>query len=293
MSNEVLIAIVAINAVVTLSLWRMMAAKANRPAGLNKKAAKALWHSDPIVPRHDPPKVVGGDFRSFVHDADRTFFDDFKEFADVANWLLADEYVASRFRLQELPDGNVRLNIGYDSGPVAGRCFAVYYNQTRIGRLEIHPGFKYTTETPQVYTSVQLDWSRLLGYRTIVEFLGMIASHVTNPNPKSDEYFSARQGIQAALTERLWRTMECRSSTASSRMRRIWTGRTERALRWRGGVVLHPQKRLAEDRRNKQSRCSECAGKVDRPRPDRRGANDWRGSGSRRIADHRPLTASP
>jgi hypothetical protein len=50
MSNEVLIAIVAINAIATLSLWRMMATKASRPAGLNKKAAKALWHSDPIVP---------------------------------------------------------------------------------------------------------------------------------------------------------------------------------------------------------------------------------------------------
>jgi hypothetical protein len=62
MSNEVLIAIVAINAVVTLSLWRMMATKANRPVGLNKKAAKALWHSDPIVPRHDPPKVPGGGY---------------------------------------------------------------------------------------------------------------------------------------------------------------------------------------------------------------------------------------
>ena len=58
MSNEVLIAIVAINAIMTLSLWRMMATKASRPAGLNKKAAKALWHSDPIVPRHDPPKVL-------------------------------------------------------------------------------------------------------------------------------------------------------------------------------------------------------------------------------------------
>ena len=204
MSNEVLIAIVAINAVVTLSLWRMMDTKANRPAGLNKKAAKALWHSEPIVPRHDPPKVVGGRFPSLADEADRVFFDDFEEFADVVNWWFADEYVGSRFRLQELPDGNVRLNIGYDSGPVAGRCFAVYYNQTRIGRLEIHPGFKYSTETPQVYTSVQLDWSRLLGYRAIIEFLGMIASHVTNPNPKSDEYVSARQGIQAALTERLW-----------------------------------------------------------------------------------------
>jgi hypothetical protein len=35
-----------------------MATKASRPVGLKKKAAKALWHSDPIVPRHDPPKVL-------------------------------------------------------------------------------------------------------------------------------------------------------------------------------------------------------------------------------------------
>jgi hypothetical protein len=206
MSNEVLIAIVAINAVVTLSLWRMMATKASRPAGLSKKAAKALWHSDPIVPRHDPPKAVGGDFLSRLRDADRTFFGDFKEFADVVNWWFADEYVGSRFRLQDLPDSDVRLNIPFDSGPMFGRCFAVYYNQTRIGRLEMHPSYfpDYTTETPQVYTNVQIDWSRLLGYRTITEFLDAIASHVTNGSPKSDEYVSVRQGIQAALTEMLW-----------------------------------------------------------------------------------------
>ena len=162
MSYEVLVAIVAINAIMTLSLWRMMATKASRPAGLNKKAAKALWHSDPVVPRHEPPKVVGGDFSSLVHDRDRAFFDDFKEFADVVNQWLAT--LESRFRLQELPDGNVSLNVGYDSGPVAGRCFAVYYNQTRVGRLEINPSFPdYTTQTPNVFTSVQIDWSRLLG----------------------------------------------------------------------------------------------------------------------------------
>jgi hypothetical protein len=204
MRNEVLIAIVAINAVVTLSLWRMMATKANRPAGLKKKAAKALWHSDPIVPRHDPPKVGGGRFSSLVDEADRVFFDDFKEFADVVNWWFADKYVGSRFRLQELPDGDDRLNISFDDGPVLGRCFSVYYNQTRIGRLEIHPDFKYTTETPRVYASVQLDWSRFLGYGVITAFLDVIASHVTNPNPKSDEYVSARQGVQAALMGMLW-----------------------------------------------------------------------------------------
>jgi len=39
MSYEVLVAIVAINAIVTLSLWRMMATKVSRPAGLNKKGS--------------------------------------------------------------------------------------------------------------------------------------------------------------------------------------------------------------------------------------------------------------
>lgn len=205
MSYEVLVAIVAINAIVTLSLWRMMATKASRPAGLNKKAAKALWHSDPILPRHDPPKAVGGKLPSLHDDVDRTFFEDFRDFADVVNWFLADKYVGSRFRLQELPDGNVRLNTDHDSGPVAGRCFAVYYNQTRVGRLEIRPHFpEYTTRAPRVFTSVQINWSRLLGYSAMTEFLGVIASHVTDPRPKSDEYASARHGIQAALTATLW-----------------------------------------------------------------------------------------
>jgi hypothetical protein len=198
MSYEVLVAIVAINAIMTLSLWRMMATKVSRPAGLNKKAAKALWHSDPIVPQHDPPKVPGGRFS----DEDKAFFLDFREFADVVNqWLATSE---SRFRLQELSDGNLRLNVP-DDQPVFGRPFAIYYNQSPVGRLEICPSYRgYTSETPEVFTSVQIRWSRLLGYRTITEFLDVIASHVTNPHPKSDEYVGVRQGIQAALMETLW-----------------------------------------------------------------------------------------
>ena len=198
MSYEVLVAIVAINAIMTLSLWRMMATKASRPAGLNKKAAKALWHSDPIVPRHNPPKVISGDFPSLASDADRTFFLDFQEFADVVNrWLTTLE---SRFRLQELPDDHLRLNVP-DDQPMFGRSFAIFYNQSLVGRLEIRSGFpEYTTQMPHVSTSVQIVWSRFLGYRTITEFLDAIASHVTDPSPKSDEYVIPK----APLTD-LWR----------------------------------------------------------------------------------------
>lgn len=205
LSYDVLTAIVAINAIVTFSLWRLVATKVTRPAGVNKKAAKALWNSDPIVPRHEPPNFVGRDNPGWGDDAARTFFDDFKEFADVVNWWLADKYIATRFRLQNLPDLNVSLNVSTDGGPTVGRCFAIYYNQSRIGRLEVHPSIlDYTTQAPCVYTSVRIDWARLLGYVEITEFLGMIASHVTNPDPKSDEYIAARQRIQYSLTETLW-----------------------------------------------------------------------------------------
>ena len=151
MSYEVLVAIVAINAIMTLSLWRMMATKADRPGGLNKKAAKALWHSDPIVPRHNPP-IPGGGYSSLHSDEDKAFFFDFQEFADVTNrWLATPD---SRFRLQELPDDHLRLNVP-DDQPVFGRSFAIYYNQSPVGRLELCPSYRgYTSETSEVSTSV-------------------------------------------------------------------------------------------------------------------------------------------
>ena len=62
MSYELLATIVVINAFVTFALWRKVGRKATKSFGLNKKAAKALWGSAPIVPRHDPPTAPGGQF---------------------------------------------------------------------------------------------------------------------------------------------------------------------------------------------------------------------------------------
>jgi hypothetical protein len=202
-SYEVLVAVVVINALVTLSLWRQMANKVNR-VRLNEKGTKALWRCDPIVPRHDPPKAVGADFSSAVRDVDRTFFEDFKEFADVVNWSLAeDEYW--RFRLQDLPDTVLRLDVPHDMfPPPLGRCFKVYHNQLRVGRVEIGPSHGYATETPLVRTSVRIDLARFLGCRAITDFLRTIASYVTNSNRKSDEGIDAEQCIQVALMGPLW-----------------------------------------------------------------------------------------
>jgi hypothetical protein len=205
MNYELLVFIVLANLAVTLSLWRRTASKANKPPGLNKKAAKELWHSEPITPKHEPPTVAGGEFASLAHDHDRRFFADFRDFCDVVNWWLADEYVGSRWRLQDLPDGDLRL---HSDGPILGRSFALFYNQMRLGELKVHPAFEYSTEAPQVHTNIEIRWVRLLSLNAITDLLDCIASHVADPKPNSAEYAAARQAIHFALTKALWATQE-------------------------------------------------------------------------------------
>jgi hypothetical protein len=120
------------------------------------------------------------------------------------NWWLTEEHVASRFRLQDLPDGDRSLNVDFSHGPTLGRSFAIYYNQTRVGRLEISPGTGYRAERPEVYASVEIDWARFFGFTELTQFLGAIAWHVTTGNPQKDDYKDARWSITAALTRTLW-----------------------------------------------------------------------------------------
>lgn len=205
MAYEVLVLIVVVNVLVTVSLWRRMASKANRGPELNKKASAQLWHSDPISPKHEPPKVAGGEFAALAGKVDREFFADFRDFANVTNWWLADEFTASRFRLQDLPDGDLSLNVDFSSGPSLGRCFAIYYNQTRIGRLEIAPGgHEYNPASPEVYTSVKIDWARFFDFSELSEFLGQIAWHVTTGDPNNEDFKGARSNINSAFTRTLW-----------------------------------------------------------------------------------------
>jgi hypothetical protein len=83
MTFSVLIALVILNVMAVVSLWR---AAARRPARPKKQFIAALLHSDPIVPKHRRPKDSGEGFSSLVSDQDRQFFKDFDDFADVVNW---------------------------------------------------------------------------------------------------------------------------------------------------------------------------------------------------------------
>jgi hypothetical protein len=159
-------------------LWQKDATKTNRPARLIRKAAKLLWRCDPIVPRHDPPKVDVVEFPD-VHAYRRKFFLDFKEFADAMNsWLASfgNQLAPGRLRLQDLPEYEVGRIVPSPGRAALGRCFRLYYNQYPVGRLEIEPEFGYTTETPHVRTDVEIDMARHLGYHELSNFLREIAA---------------------------------------------------------------------------------------------------------------------
>jgi len=140
-------------------------------------------------------------FSALADDVDRLLFADFKDFADVVNWWLADSHTESRFRLQDLPDGDISLNVDPSDGPISGRCFEIYYNQTKLGRLEIHPRYEYSAESPQVFTDIEIDWARFVGYEELTGFLGTIALHVAS---EADEGTAAGRTIDCALTKTLW-----------------------------------------------------------------------------------------
>ena len=108
---------------------------AGTPEKIKKKFRKQLYDTKPITPKHQPPKTIGGEFASLVREQHRAFFADFADFANVVNWWLADEHVGSRWRLQELPETELRLHGVFDYGPTFGRSYAVFYNQARLRYL--------------------------------------------------------------------------------------------------------------------------------------------------------------
>jgi hypothetical protein len=119
---------------------------------------------------------------------------------------LAEDFIGSRWRLQELPDGDVRLNVDYSHGPIYGRCYAVFHNQVELGRLEIRPGHSYDAKTPEVITEIEFDSVRLLTYDTIAGFLGTIADYVCDRNPGDGKYTNPNSAIVGALAKALWET---------------------------------------------------------------------------------------
>jgi hypothetical protein len=109
----ILVIVVAVNAVVTITLWREAVRRPERPT---KKFFNELTHSEPIVPKHGRPEkwtfvddaYIAKYARTSlgaVHRAQWAFFHDFVDFANVLNrWFGCMD---QRWRLQELADNEL------------------------------------------------------------------------------------------------------------------------------------------------------------------------------------------
>src|SRR5690606_33983862 len=142
MTIQILSAIVVLNALALIALWRDVERRRPKP---NKEFLRSLLESTPIEPAHTAPSSIGNDQASDwgILDEDRVFFRDFEHFSSVLNSWLEHE---SPWRVQELPDTELKLD-GSDS-PCYGRRYAIYHNQARLGTLEIRASLapRYTTE---------------------------------------------------------------------------------------------------------------------------------------------------
>jgi hypothetical protein len=171
-----------------------------KPPKLKKKFIEALLRSEPIVPKHEAPKDLVG---SMVSDDDRQFFADFREFGEVINRWLADKYsYERRWRLQELPDSELRHH--YSDTPSYGRRFSIFHNQVCVGDLEISAGLHYSPETPKVQVDINLRWVRVLGFQNVCGFLNSLVHNIQDPKERGE----ARLAIDRALMEVLFETQE-------------------------------------------------------------------------------------
>jgi hypothetical protein len=203
---EMLAVAVLLNAGATITLWQRAA---RRPEKLKKKFRNRLWNGKPITPKHEPPPPLKADSYG-VGKEELQFFGDFGDFANVINSWLTDPYSyphGNPWRLQELPKSDLVALWG-GSGPTYGRTYAVFHNQIRIGKIETKPDRKYSTESPLVRVHVELDWVRLLDFRTIRSFLVDIAMHVSEYHPGTVEYLQINQQIDLAMIGVLWKTQE-------------------------------------------------------------------------------------
>ena len=175
-------------------------AKAPKP---KRKRIRQLLHGTPIT--HRPPKAIEA-IRSRLEEKDRQFFRDFAGFALLLNRWFDGEDVKSPFRLQELPDIEIQLE-GLHT-PIYGWRYAIFYNQARLGTLEIWPEHHYTAENPNVHTTIRLGGLRLLPFNTVREFLNTLAMYVCESDQDSK---NLQTDIDSALTGVLWQTQQFRA----------------------------------------------------------------------------------
>jgi len=186
-----------------------------RKPRLKPKILKELRWGEPITVKHNTPRSLTPDGKECFGAEKQDFecFQSFWYFADWINKLYTD--LSEPIRLQELGDTRIRGSRASE-GPAYGRRYDIYYNQCKIGLLEICAGLERHFDQENKSVDVEITIDRIpptvLPYSDVYGFLQTVASLVTSTErPKyshlpegETEYEHALSVIQAAITEVMW-----------------------------------------------------------------------------------------
>jgi hypothetical protein len=106
-----------------------------RKPRLKPSVLKSLFEAEPITVRHDTPRsLTPQGEESWAEPYDHECFQWFWYFADSINEMYSS--LSEPIRLQELRDTRIRGSLDRGS-PAYGRRYDIYYNQCKIGLLQI------------------------------------------------------------------------------------------------------------------------------------------------------------
>lgn len=183
-----LVVLIGLNLLFTNYLWQQTR------RGPTRKFRRSLMSGGPITPKHTRPAGLSEGWG--INDGDLQFFEDFDLFGDVLNRTLEDE----PWRVQEMSKTEIS---GLDDTPLYGRRYAIFYNQHKLGTLQIYAIHPYSASEPIVRTEIELDFARLIPFHSISGFVSSIAMFTASRG--IEEMDKAARSAQGAAINTLWR----------------------------------------------------------------------------------------
>lgn len=181
----------------------------NQKFPIKSRVMRELFDGEPIAVRHDTPQSLTPDGETCfgADEIDFKCFSEFWYFSEYINKIYAD--LSEPFRLQELGDTTI-TGSSADSGPAYGRRYDIYYNQCKVGLVEITADMLSTDGSVWVEVNFNRIPPRILPFSDVYGFLATVASLVTSTKKeavsvgKMSEYENAVSDIKFFMLEAVW-----------------------------------------------------------------------------------------
>lgn len=182
-----LVALVILNLLFTSYLWQQTR------RGPRRNFRRAIESGEPITPKHASPVDLKEGWG--ISGEDLQFFEDFDFFGDALNRVLEDE----PWRVQETSETEIS---GVHDTPLYGRRYEIFYNQHKLGTLQVYAEPSYSASEPIVRTEIELDFARLIPFQSISSFVSFVA--MLTASSSREEMEKAALSAQRAAINELW-----------------------------------------------------------------------------------------